>query len=94
MELSKSMNFSSYGKKSGDLDYYKSLGIFNEDQIDQLQLGFEKNLDVSIYAKPEFSKSQMYLIRKGLEDGSDVSSYANPKLSWTKMKEIRISKRN
>ena len=32
---------------------------FNMSQIGQIELGLEKGLDVSIYAKPEFDHMQM-----------------------------------
>ena len=40
---------------------------FDKGQQEQIKLGLEKNLDVSIYAKSEFDNEQMKQIREGLE---------------------------
>ena len=40
---------------------------FDEDQKTEIIKGLEKNLDVSIYATPEFTRKQMEEIRKRLE---------------------------
>ena len=37
-------------------------------QICQIRLGLEKNLNISVYAKPEFNSDQMEQIRLGLEE--------------------------
>jgi hypothetical protein len=47
-----------------------------------IRWGLEKHLDVSVYAKPEFSWEQMEQIRFGLEQGFAVSVYAKPEFSW------------
>ena len=62
---------------------------FNEYQIKAIVFGLKGNLDVSIYAKPEFTLEQMYQIRAGLEDKLDVSKYANSDLTWREMEKIR-----
>lgn len=54
-----------------------------------IKRGLLKNLDVSIYAKPEFNSWQMDEILSGLENGVDVSVYANPELTWEQMRDIR-----
>ena len=51
---------------------------FNKQQKDQILKGLEDNLDVSKYAKKEFSYRKMVQIRFGLEKNLDVSIYANP----------------
>ena len=50
---------------------------------------FKKNVDVSIYAKIDFSYLQMGYIRQGLEDNLDVSVYAKPEYSWQKMRAVK-----
>ena len=55
----------------------------------EIREGLEEGLDVSIYAKSDFSDYQMDEIRKGLKDNLDVSVYANSEYSWKKMKNIR-----
>lgn len=62
---------------------------FDEYQIRAILFGLKGNLDVSIYAKPEFTLQQMYQIRLGLEENLDVSLYANPEIPWIKMEKIR-----
>ena len=51
---------------------------FNEYEQREIIKGLEKNLDVSWYAKQEYSWTQMKQLRKGLEDNLDISWYANP----------------
>ena len=62
---------------------------FNENQKHRIIKGLNDNLDVSIYAKPEFDWLQMEQIRKGLENNLDVSKYAKPEISWREMEQIR-----
>lgn len=62
---------------------------FDAEQLEQIRLGEETGLDVSIYAKPEFDANQMYEVRLGLEKGLDVSIYAKPELDWRQMRLIR-----
>ena len=42
---------------------------FNKAQKNEIELGLKRSVDVSIYAKPQFSFYQMGQIRLGLEDG-------------------------
>ena len=53
-------------------------------------MGLEANLDIYIYAKPEFDGEQMDEIRRGLKDNLDVFLYAEPEISWKEMKQIRL----
>ena len=64
---------------------------FNISQKEEILQGLKENLDVSIYAKPEFDWEQMREIRFGLEDNVDVSIYAKPELDWKEMEYKRIS---
>ena len=61
---------------------------FNWRQINEIELGLKKKLDVSKYADPKFNDDQMREIRFGLEQGLDVGKYADPKFHWTQMYEI------
>mgnify|MGYP001787905760 CR=1 FL=1 len=63
---------------------------FNEIQQEQIMLGLENNVDISIYAKDCFDFEQMEQIRLGLEANLDVSLYANPEYNWEQMKELRL----
>ena len=49
---------------------------FDKNQQKRIIEGLEKNLNVSIYAKSEFSFQEMQQIRLGLEDNLNVSIYA------------------
>ena len=62
---------------------------FNEKQQKQILLGIENKVNVSIYAKPEYSWIQMEKIREGLEDNLDVSLYAKPEFHFHQMEEIK-----
>lgn len=42
--------------------------IFNPDQLYQIQLGLDVNLDVSVYAKPEYNEDKMREMRYMLEE--------------------------
>ena len=62
---------------------------FDESQQREIKWGLEANLDVSVYAKPEFNGQQMSEIREGLEENLDVSVYDKKYLTWVQMFEIR-----
>ena len=49
---------------------------FDKNQQKRIIEGLEKNLNVSIYAKSEFSFQEMQQIRLRLEDNLNVSIYA------------------
>ena len=61
----------------------------SENQLQEIEEGQEKGLDVSYYKNPEFLAIQMREIRLGLEAGVDVSVYADKAYDWFQMKEIR-----
>lgn len=63
--------------------------LFRANQMEEIRRGLQENLDVSIYAKPEFNFVQMQEIRFGLEDNLDISIYAKPEFHWEQMWEIR-----
>ena len=54
----------------------------------EIRDGVNNNLDVSIYAKPEFNWEQMKEIRKGLEDGLDMGKYVKPKTTILEIRRI------
>lgn len=56
-----------------DFKYYEGLGVFDEHQLGQIKIGLDKGLDVSVYAKPEFTVTQMRLARLKLEGALDDS---------------------
>ncbi len=61
------------------------------EQHQEILLGEEEGLDVSLYSSPEFNWLQMEQIRTGIKDKVDVSVYADPTYSYETMKQIRLS---
>ncbi len=64
---------------------------YMEEQSQEILLGKEEGLDVSLYSNPEYNWLQMEQIRMGIKDKIDVSSYADPSYSYETMKQIRLS---
>ena len=64
--------------------------IFNKEQKEEIEKGIEEDLDVSIYAKQDFTEYQMREIRLGLEKGLDVSIYAKSEFDYLQMDQIRF----
>ena len=62
---------------------------FTPDQQAEIDAGIKDNIDVSIYAKPEFLAIQMHEIRIGLVEQIPVSYYADSRYDWFQMEEIR-----
>lgn len=60
-------------------------------QNQEILLGAEQGLDVSVYSNPDFNWLQMEQIRTGLKDNINVSLYANPAYSYDTMKQIRLA---
>ena len=44
-------------------------------QQEEIRKGLEKNIDVSVYAKPELPYNIMHQLRKALEGGNDLTPY-------------------
>jgi len=61
---------------------------FDKEQQREIKIGLNEGLDVSWYAKKEFSDGDMYLIRIGLEDDLDVSWYATERFDTRQKVEI------
>lgn len=64
---------------------------YMKEQHQEILLGKEEGLDVSLYANPELNWLQMEQIRMGIKDKVDVSAYADPSYSYETMKQIRLS---
>ena len=62
---------------------------FDEYQQFAILEGIENNVDVSIYAKPEFNSEQMEQIRLGLDADLDFSIYAKLEFDYRQMNQIR-----
>ncbi len=59
-------------------------------QDQEIKLGIEQGLDVSLYANPEFNWLQMEQIRLGMQDKVNAALYANPAYSYESMRQIRL----
>ncbi|MDE6844622.1 MAG: FapA family protein [Lachnospiraceae bacterium] len=64
---------------------------YQKAQNQEIKLGKEEGLDVSIYANPQFNWLQMEQIRMGLKDKLDASIYADPSNNYETMRQIRLS---
>lgn len=76
----------------------KALGIslrqlrarqYNLGQLQELERGAVRGLDIRTYADPAFSSQQMYQIRCDMKNHKDVSAYAKPVYDTDQMLEIR-----
>lgn len=64
---------------------------YMKEQNQEILLGKEEGLDVSLYSNPEYNWLQMEQIRMGMKDKVNVSAYADPSYSYETMKQIRLS---
>lgn len=99
--LEKKLNVSEYAKKSYSASKMKAIRIRqesqaederkfdNEDREEQINLGLEKGVDVTIYDRDYFDSAQMREIRIGLEEKLNVAQYAIPSFDSFQMEEIR-----
>lgn len=78
-----------YKTIAGKMAEYRKMG-FDDDQLEELQLGLEHGVQVSAYAKKEYFAVQMRQVRFGLEEGLDISLYNDEKYDWFQMEEIRL----
>ena len=69
-------------------DYDKS--IFGYPQLDEIEKGIRRGLDVSFYDSAELTFRQMREIRIGLEQGLDVSWFCSKYYKDSQMREIRL----
>ena len=67
---------------------------FNKSLQEEILEGLKANLDISIYAKPEFVWYKMYQIRLGLLSNIDVSIYAKLEYNGYQMEQIRFGLEN
>lgn len=70
---------------STDLDRYRD--DFDDWQLEEIRLGLEDGVDISIYAKPELGFETMRQLRKGLKAGINLSSYT--KLDTGVLRQLR-----
>lgn len=86
------VGFDNYTGQSASDDTPKKMDLssFNDAQMREIHSGLEENLDVTIYAKPEFTSDQMAEIRQGLDGKLDVTIYAKLEYTRDQMVEIRL----
>lgn len=72
-------------------EYAMMESSYVKEQRQEILLGREEGLDVSLFANPELNWLQMEQIRMGMKDKVDVSVYADPSYSYETMKQIRLS---
>lgn len=70
------------------MNAFKAQG-FNKDQLDELEDGLKKGLNVGKYADKRFNDCQMCQIKEGLEAGVNVDYYTNPDFDIFQMYEIK-----
>ncbi len=75
-------------------EQYKCTTKFSALKLYQIYLGALQGVDVTIYAKPKYTRGQMVQIRLGLERNLDVSIYADAKYSSDQMCTIRLGLRD
>ena len=81
-------------KIENNINKYKDSKLFNADQIEKIERGFEEGLtpeQIDIYGKPEFNYAQMWEILSGFIDGlsiEQVSVYAKPEFNNHEMSTI------
>ncbi len=69
-------------------EYDKS--VYGYPQLDEIEKGIKRGLNVSLYDSADLSFRQMREIRIGLEQGLDVSYYTSKYYKDTQMREIRL----
>ena len=57
------------------INNYADLENFDYFQQEEIRRGLEKNIDVSVYTKPELPYNVMHQLRKALENGYDLTPY-------------------
>lgn len=61
---------------------------YNVLRLKELKKGYEHNINISLYANPNFAYEQMSYIRQGLENNVDISKYASTNYSHFLMEII------
>ena len=89
--LIKTEDFKQLNKEKKEAIVKKSewFNQFDKNQKEQILKGLKNNIDISVYAKPEYKWDQMVEIKWGLEENLDVSWYTNKDLTSFQMEEIR-----
>ncbi len=75
-------------KAGGDVEKYRRLS-FHVNQLEQIRLGLEHGVDISVYLDPQKSWLEMEAIRISMETGFDMQKYMNQGFDWLQCIEIR-----
>ena len=87
-EIKESSAFPNVEKKC--LEDYEVSGLYSTDQLEQIELGLDLGIDVSLYSNPQFDSLQMEQIRFGGIQDLDVSKYNSTEFNYAQMEEIRL----
>lgn len=58
---------------------------FDDFQLNEIRVGLEQGVNVSVYENHQYHWGQMQMIRKGLERNLDISKYADPRVPLNDM---------
>ena len=67
---------------------YLDMG-FSDEQVEQIELGFNEGINPLVYAKKELDSHIMMQLRLGLSKNLDMEPYANGDFDWFQIEEIR-----
>lgn len=84
MKLKNNLSFEAIIKTFEETYTYK----YNILQLKELKKGYERDVNISLYANPNFEYEQMSYIRQGLENNVDISKYASTNYSHFLMEII------
>jgi hypothetical protein len=66
--------------------------MFDDNQVQQIILGIQDGVDVSVYSNPEYHYLHMDAIRVGLKHGIDVSPIMEPSYPFWKAVYFTLTK--
>ena len=67
---------------------------FTDAQIEEINIGLDNGVQVSVYARKDLMSQQMYQLRLGLQNGVSMHEYADPGYDWFQLEEIRLGLEN
>ena len=76
-----------------DIDKYMLFEIRGE-SLEEIRIGMEEGLDVSLYANEHYNYQQMKELRLGLEHQVDIRLYSKPLYQPAQMRELRLGLEN
>ena len=88
-KLLEDTDFSEEAAEKRKMEEYDK-AVYGFAQLDEIEKGIKRGLDVSLYDSEEMSFRQMREVRIGLEHGVDATYYANKFYKDSQMREIRL----